>query len=394
MLASCALLFAVAASAQIREVTVQPLPAELAAAIPKGAFHLFSGSGRTLAWLAPAGTEVVLWRSGKLEVLALPPPPPTVGAARMAVWDDRHDRLAVLAGAEGSQPAVWLADDRRWQSTPELRDIPGLICAVRGRVLVGTLPTPKGFSSPPPGKKEEGEVKQEAEVWRELVSSTSTSWTPFVTSPLSKVMSEEAEARRKSSKKPVDRFSTATETASWSASILVPRSDGRYWLVNRYAGDLAVLSTSGAVQWEGRLDEVRPAGWSDDQKKRILDSIGKTTGQRPESMAFSSYRPVVFAAASVEDHLLVLADTPGGRRLFVVSAYDQVVRVFRVPSPYWILGATEDGVIVVGPRWEMLDWEELRPAIGPPDDEADAGAASLSRAPAPGCGTSPQPPGA
>ena len=382
MLATCALLFAAAASTGVPEVTVHPVPAELAAAIPKEAYHLFSGSGRTLAWLAPAGTEVVVWRSGKLEVLALPPPPPTVGAVRMAVWDDRYDRLAVLAGPELSQPAVWLADDRRWQSTPELRGIPGLICAVRGRVLVGSLPAPQGFSSPPPGKKEEGEVKQEAEVWLELVASTSTAWTPCVTSGWSNVLAEEAEARRKSSKKPVDRFSTATETASWSASILVPRSDGRYWLVNRYAGDLAVLSTSGAVQWEGRLDEVKPAGWSDDQKMRLLDSLEKFTGQRPEAAAFTGYRPVVFAAASVEDHLLVLADTPGGRRLFVVSAYDQAVRVFRVPSPYWILGATEDGVIVVGPRWEMLDWEELRPAIGPPDDEADASAASLARAPA------------
>ncbi|MGV8038598.1 MAG: hypothetical protein AB2L07_00440 [Thermoanaerobaculaceae bacterium] len=93
--------------------------------------------------------------------------------------------------------------------------------------------------------------------------------------------------------------------------------------------------------------------------------IQKKTGQRPEGFRFSTFRPVIHDAATVDDNLLVLGDTPTGRRLMVLSAVDNTTVTYGLPSPFTVLAATEDGFILVGPPWGTLTWDILRPPVGP-----------------------------
>lgn len=345
---------------------VKQLPERLAASLPQdGVLHPAS-SGTSCAFLMPGEKQLLVWRRGELESLPLPESTPEIGEIRSVAWDDTTDRVAILGGPPLTAPRVFLLSGTRWVTTPEPEGQPSQIRAARGSVFLAVMPTrPPSADEKTPAGPAKAEPKLASETWLELASPSGRSWRQLVASPISKRVEELSRHATGHGRSYSQWAPGYGELVSWSASFLVPRRDGRYWLVNRHGGDVALLSRSGSTEWKGTLPAVEPRGWSDDEKTALLGLIQKKTGQRPEGFRFSTFRPVIHDAATVDDNLLVLADTPTGRRLIVLSAVDNTTVTYGLPSPFTVLAATEDGFILVGPPWGTLTWDILRPPVGP-----------------------------
>lgn len=344
---------------------VRPLPEKLAHSLPQdGVLHPAS-SGTSCAFLVPGEKRLLVWRRGEIENLLLPETTPEIGDIRSVAWDDTTDRVAILGGPPLTAPRVFLLSGTQWVTTPQFEGQPSQIRAARGSVFLAVMPTrPPSSDEKTAAGSPKSQPQAAAERWLELASPSGRSWRQLTVSPISKIVEDQSRNTSAQARSHSEWAPQYGELVSWSASFLVPRKDGRYWLVNRHGGDVTLLSRSGSTDWKGTLPGVEPRGWSDDEKTALLGLIQKKTGQRPEGFRFSTFRPVIQDATTVDDNLLVLADSTAGRRLMVMSAVDNRVTTHDLPSPFTALAATEDGFIVVGPPWGTLSWDDLRPPVG------------------------------
>lgn len=76
------------------------------------------------------------------------------------------------------------------------------------------------------------------------------------------------------------------------------------------------------------------------------------------------------AAASVENHPLLLADTTLERRQLVIAAEDGRANEYPSPERASPLLATEEALGFLRPPWRAVRWEAIRPEPTPAEEAA------------------------